>query len=297
MYAVTEKNLNDLAFYMDDEIRERIHNQIAPCSPAEFLAAYLQAAPEFVQVVNDFNLIEEPEEPRRYGKIADEIQEDAESEKAAVESRLYDRQDNIRRYALRSYSTAGKWQKYQAGEITEEAAAAAALARESKRIDKRTAEKLQKLDQIATAPECSRISIYLHFSRSGGVTAEGYTDAGEEATGHASGYGYDKASTAAAAVLNSFASVKKQLYDYKEKRLEEGATDTSETACTGRDNREIISYGAGYYAIPDFEGGVGMSSISHILQVLGYTCHYYNGGRESDIYIFERDFDDLPFHR
>lgn len=37
---VIESRLAAMAALMDEEIRERLHNEIAPCSPGEFFAAY-----------------------------------------------------------------------------------------------------------------------------------------------------------------------------------------------------------------------------------------------------------------
>ncbi len=44
---LTIAQLEAIAVVMDDEIRERIHSEIAPCEPGEFLTAYLAADPEF----------------------------------------------------------------------------------------------------------------------------------------------------------------------------------------------------------------------------------------------------------
>ena len=32
---------------MDDEIREQVHSELSPCTEVEFLARYLELAPEF----------------------------------------------------------------------------------------------------------------------------------------------------------------------------------------------------------------------------------------------------------
>ena len=45
MPEITERNLWDaIANVMDDDIREAVHNAIAPCTEAEFLEAYLDRA-------------------------------------------------------------------------------------------------------------------------------------------------------------------------------------------------------------------------------------------------------------
>lgn len=36
---------------MDDEIRERVHFELAPCTNAEFLRRYLELAPDFADLL------------------------------------------------------------------------------------------------------------------------------------------------------------------------------------------------------------------------------------------------------
>jgi hypothetical protein len=46
MPAIAERGLWDaIANVMDDDIREAVHSEMAPCTEAEFLAAYLERAP------------------------------------------------------------------------------------------------------------------------------------------------------------------------------------------------------------------------------------------------------------
>jgi hypothetical protein len=40
---------------MDDEIREQVHMELAPCTDEEFLARYLELDPEFENVLNEFS--------------------------------------------------------------------------------------------------------------------------------------------------------------------------------------------------------------------------------------------------
>lgn len=47
MAEINARNLWDVVVQMmDDETRERVHNDLAPCTDAEFLARYLEIAPE-----------------------------------------------------------------------------------------------------------------------------------------------------------------------------------------------------------------------------------------------------------
>jgi hypothetical protein len=42
---ITDGRMDALANLMDDEIRERLHDEIAPCGNGEFFAAYAAADP------------------------------------------------------------------------------------------------------------------------------------------------------------------------------------------------------------------------------------------------------------
>lgn len=46
-----------LASYMDDDIRERVHFELAPCMPWEFLDRYLQLDPSFEVVLKEVGLL------------------------------------------------------------------------------------------------------------------------------------------------------------------------------------------------------------------------------------------------
>lgn len=116
--------------------------------------------------------------------------------------------------------------------------------------------------------------------------AEARTNAGTF-SGTASGCGYDKESTAIAEALNQCDSVLKVLYTLKENGLRAGLSDKSKTAACGRSNGDICGYGAGYGAIPYFEGGVGSSCFWSILKKCGFStsCHH---GKHSDFYSVEK---------
>lgn len=52
---LTQKQWNDIASYMDDEIRERIHAERVPCTEQEFLDSYLEENPGFADLLkNEF---------------------------------------------------------------------------------------------------------------------------------------------------------------------------------------------------------------------------------------------------
>ena len=44
--ALETISLDTMTNYMDDDTREAVHNEIAPCTDAEFLTRYLELAPD-----------------------------------------------------------------------------------------------------------------------------------------------------------------------------------------------------------------------------------------------------------
>ena len=66
MFTVHGKALNNsnnimdaIATYMDDDIRETVHAELAPCTNDEFIARYLELDPDFEELlVSEFNFRE-----------------------------------------------------------------------------------------------------------------------------------------------------------------------------------------------------------------------------------------------
>lgn len=50
---ITQNLLDDIATYMDDEIREQVHIELAPCTPEQFLRRYVELDPQFVAILYD----------------------------------------------------------------------------------------------------------------------------------------------------------------------------------------------------------------------------------------------------
>ena len=48
---ITQKDMDVIGNYMDDDIRETVHAELAPCEPEEFLKRYLELDPEFERVL------------------------------------------------------------------------------------------------------------------------------------------------------------------------------------------------------------------------------------------------------
>lgn len=56
-YTLTQKEMDTIASYMDDEIREDLHDEIAPCEPEEFLKKYVERDPDFEELLkNEFSI-------------------------------------------------------------------------------------------------------------------------------------------------------------------------------------------------------------------------------------------------
>ena len=49
---INQKLMDTIASYMDDEIREQVHFELAPCEPEEFLTRYLELVPDFEELLN-----------------------------------------------------------------------------------------------------------------------------------------------------------------------------------------------------------------------------------------------------
>lgn len=189
-------------------------------------------------------------------------------------------QQNESDNGLKRYSTARRWEQYQAGEIDRAKACEFAIKTMNKEIEKEIEKKLAHLEAVANAPEVDYIKVNVKYRRS----TWGYNPAvevitnGESGifTGYASGWGYDKESAAVADAFNKSLGILKVLYTLKEKALEAGESDESKTTCTGHDNRNCVGYGAGYGVLPYFEGGVGVSCFWSILKKAGFDtfCKY-----------------------
>lgn len=48
---ITDKDMSNIASYMDDDIREDLHGDLAPCSNEEFINEYLKRDPEFMDLL------------------------------------------------------------------------------------------------------------------------------------------------------------------------------------------------------------------------------------------------------
>ena len=56
-YKLDQETMDTIASYMDDEIREDLHGDLAPCEPEEFLIRYIERDPGFAELLeNEFDI-------------------------------------------------------------------------------------------------------------------------------------------------------------------------------------------------------------------------------------------------
>lgn len=199
---------------------------------------------------------------------------------------------------IKRYCTDRRWEQYRAGEISREKMVELTIKRMEKQRDKYTAEKLEKLEKAAAAPDLASVSISVEWKRNytwgynptATVTIQA-AGTWNRFTGTASGCGYDKLTAAIGAALNQSDSVKKMLYAAKDEALE--AMTPEQIAATKKgyvseSNRNFIHYGAGYGVLPYFEGGVGMSSFYGVFEACGYKCTASHETKTTNYYYFSK---------
>lgn len=189
---------------------------------------------------------------------------------------------------LKYEATTTRYNQYVSGEITKEELIAFTTTRIEKKFAKRLTEQLSILDELENVEEAKSIDIFVNWKKS---YTWGYNPTAEvtiwnserfDATGTASGCGYDKRSAAVASALNQIKPVVKMLCDCKERALRKGI----KSDCG---NSPFIAYGAGYGAIPYFEGGVGFSCFDKIfIENFGFKRVTEKGTKTTDFYYYER---------
>lgn len=51
-FELTQELMDTIASYMNDDMRETVHAELAPCEPEEFLKRYLELDPDFEELLN-----------------------------------------------------------------------------------------------------------------------------------------------------------------------------------------------------------------------------------------------------
>lgn len=197
--------------------------------------------------------------------------------------------------ALERNSTGTRWNQYKTGKIDRTAAVGYALARLEKRINKAIEKKYNRLDQYASAPDVKSVDISIIWKRNRiwgynpTATVNVHTSAGTfTATGTASGCGYDKRTAAVGSALNEIDAIKKMLCECKENAIKAGKKSENTLEINSASNAALIAYGAGYGAIPYFEGGIGMSSFECVFNACGFVLDHIHETDSTDYYFFTK---------
>jgi hypothetical protein len=172
--------------------------------------------------------------------------------------------------------------KYKNGKISLEYYLARAEKRMRMLFTKRLETELAKIDTIEAAEKPESFTLWVTWKRSRTWSANPHTELivnGDTYRGKATGCGYDKESAAIADALNACPGTLKILYDVKEAALV-GDENIS--------NEKAIGYGAGYWAIPYYERGVGVNTIVTILEKCGYEVKQYYSPERSFFEIEKR---------
>ena len=164
------------------------------------------------------------------------------------------------------YITDLRKQQLKDGKITLEKVQQIAIKKATKEIEKRTAEKIEKVKNIdATIENMEDINIIVQHKKTSlgdQYKATLATDTLRIEGKYTGGWGYDKLSTALAEVLNQYQPLMKTMYEYiDDKMFEEGSLTIN--------NHKVLGYGSGYGILPYFESGVGVSSFYKIFDNLG----------------------------
>lgn len=175
---------------------------------------------------------------------------------------------------IERHATARRWEQYQAGEITRDQIIRYTLNRYIKQRDKELAADIAKLERRAEVSAPERIDISIEWTRGGvyGMQARARVYAGHTYTGELTrGCGYNKISTAAASALNRSPEVMRVLCHLWEARAAVGLG---------------MPVGVIGTALPSIGGGYGMSTITNILSLAGYTLTNSAQGRYYDYFSY-----------
>ena len=144
-----------------------------------------------------------------------------------------------------------------------------------KEDNKRIEKFFYQCDIIAQTTPAESIKIEVNWAKNrtwgANPTAEIWSG-GEYTTGHASGCGYDKLSTAIREALNKNNHILNLLYNAYEKELRKNKNISL---------RDSIGYGSGYKT-PSFDYGVGYSCFKSIFDKLGAKTNTWHDGKTWD---------------
>lgn len=197
--------------------------------------------------------------------------------------------DYIRSNLFASYLTNLMKMKFQKGEISLDVAIEKAKKSIIKSYDKRLEKTLSKIQAVENSKPSEGIMVSVEWKKSttwgANPTAsvrsryDGFMYS-DNATGTASGCGYDKLSASVADAFNQCPSIMAILYSRMEIELEKNITlDYA---------KQVFPYGSGYTLLPYFEGGVGIECFRTILEFCGYEWTNSGSGKMFDCYTITR---------
>lgn len=176
---------------------------------------------------------------------------------------------------LCNYATELKQKQFKEGTISKEKITGIIKKKVLKEKNKGLNEDLQKIGNVekAEAPQYINISVEWRNCRTyGNLSAHANIIInGLSFTGFASGYGYDRESTAIADALNKSFSALKVLYTKKNNAFD-------------KTNHQLLGYGSGYGVLPYFEGGVGTKCLLALFEKAGYKLITESHGKRFDCY-------------
>ncbi|NOQ37583.1 hypothetical protein GQ472_01715 [archaeon] len=152
--------------------------------------------------------------------------------------------------------------------------------------DKKIAEDMDRIKAVEGAEDFKDelvVTVEWKKSRMWGNNPTAHTSDGDRSES-IGGCGYDKESTAIAQVLNQNMPLLKLMYSRKDKDHSrwKDFDDHSDY------NRKVLGYGSGYGILPQFEGGVGVSSHQNIMKNIGLEMQHLVTTDRSDTYVIKK---------
>lgn len=92
-YTLDQSTLDAIAIYMDDDIRETVHAELAPCTPDEFLTRYVELDPGFSDLLESEFSID------LYEPCSDNSLTDEADIPSAAERRAFHKQEKAMEYS------------------------------------------------------------------------------------------------------------------------------------------------------------------------------------------------------
>lgn len=189
---------------------------------------------------------------------------------------VIDRLNNGDENALVRWSTNYKFIQYKDNVISKDQAIKYAKPRVKKYYTSLIEKELDRIENVENSELPTRITIRFWWTYKNYYICHASVNIdGESYEGVASGYGYDKESSAVAKCFNENNGLLKYLYMKKNESPE-------------RSNRDLLGYGAGCGSLPYFEGAVGMDCFIRILESFGFNTNYIPSD-QGDAYIFTKE--------